>query len=165
MATTWRAADACLCLRWPTALETSASWLHCLAAARPTIISDLAHLVDIPTIEPRGWRASQASVEPVSIAIDLLDEDESLLLAMRTLADEPRLREKLGRAGHAYWSANHTLDVMAGDYQRLIAQAVARPAPVVTDLPAHFTEDHSHTACAIAAQFGIALNDVFSSKF
>lgn len=154
------ASDACLCLRWPTALETSASWLQCLSAARPTVISDLAHLVDIPTIAPRGWRASQASVEPVSIAIDLLDEDESLLLAMRALADEPRLREKLGRAGHAYWSANHTLDVMAGDYQRLIAQAVARPAPVVTDLPAHFTEDHSHTARAIAAQFGIALNDV-----
>src|SRR5262249_36444220 len=31
------AADACLCLRWPTALETSASWLRCLAARRATV--------------------------------------------------------------------------------------------------------------------------------
>ena len=38
------ASDACLCLRWPTALETSASWLQCLSAARPTVISELAHL-------------------------------------------------------------------------------------------------------------------------
>jgi glycosyltransferase involved in cell wall biosynthesis len=158
------ASDACLCLRWPTALETSASWLQCLAAARPTVISDLAHLVDIPTIEPSGRRAPAASgpapMDPVAIAIDLLDEDESLLRAMRTLADEPRLREELGRAGHAYWSTHHTLDVMAGDYQRLIAQAVARPVPIVTDLPWHFTDDYSDTARAIAERFGIALDDV-----
>src|SRR5205807_1871885 len=35
------AADACVCLRWPTALESSASWLQCLAAGRPTIVGDL----------------------------------------------------------------------------------------------------------------------------
>jgi glycosyltransferase involved in cell wall biosynthesis len=162
------ASDACLCLRWPTALETSASWLQCLAAARPTVISDLAHLVDIPTLEPRGRRAASGSEaaarDPVAIAIDLLDEDESLLLAMRRLANEPWLREELGRAGHAYWSAHHTLDVMSGDYQRLMAQAVARPSPVVTGLPSHFTDDHSDTARAIAARFGIALDKVLSSK-
>lgn len=162
------ASDACLCLRWPTSLETSASWLQCLAAARPTVISDLAHLVDIPTIEPSGRRASgtsAASTDPVAIAIDLLEEDESLLLAMRSLADAPRLREALGHAGHAYWSAHHTLDVMSGDYHRLMAQAVARPAPVVADLPPHFTDDHSDTARAIAARFGIALDKVLSSHF
>ena len=52
------ASDVCLCLRWPTALETSASWLQCLAAARPTVISDLAHLADIPALDPRSRRAS-----------------------------------------------------------------------------------------------------------
>ncbi len=168
------ASDACLCLRWPTALETSASWLQCLAAARPTIVSDLAHLVDIPTIDPRGRRASAAwgsaamdpvAITPVAFAVDLLDEDQSLLLAMRRLADEPRLREELGRAGQAYWSAHHTLDAMAGDYQRLMAQAVALPVPVVTDLPWHFTNDHSDTARAITAQFGLALDKVLSSNF
>ena len=30
------AADVCLCMRWPTSRETSASWLRCLAAGRPT---------------------------------------------------------------------------------------------------------------------------------
>ncbi len=155
------AADACLCLRWPTALETSASWLQCLAAGRPTVISDLAHLVDIPTLDARAPRPGYASADPVAIAIDPLDEDEALLAAMRSLAGDAVLREKLGRAGHAYWSAHHTLDVMTGDYQRLIAQAAARSAPVVTDLPGHFTEDHSQTVRTIADQFGMALDNVF----
>lgn len=160
----WLAAsDACLCLRWPTALETSASWVQCLSAARPTVVSDLAHLVDIPTIDPRGGRAPAASLEPIAIAVDLLEEDESLLQAMRALAAEPPLREALGRAGHAYWSAHHTLDVMAGDYQRLIARAAARPAPAVADLPSHFTDDYSGTARAITRQFGVAFDSIFTS--
>ena len=157
------AADVCLCLRWPTALETSASWLQCLAAARPTVISDLAHLADIPTLDPRSRRPSHPSAEPVAMAIDLIDEDESLRLAMRALAGEPRLRASLAHAGRAYWSAHHTLDVMTDDYQRLIATAAARPAPVVTDLPAHFADDHSQIARAITARLGISLDKVLSS--
>ncbi len=152
------AADVCLCLRWPTAQETSASWLRCLASARPTVISDLAHLVDIPTLDPRDRRASPRSADPVAIAIDLLDEDASLLLAMRRLADEGRLRDDLARAGHTYWAANHTLDAMAADYQRVMALAAARPAPLVADLPAHLLEDYTEPARRIARQFGLALD-------
>jgi glycosyltransferase involved in cell wall biosynthesis len=154
------AADACLGLRWPTALETSASWIQCLAAARATIITDLAHLVDVPTIDPRRRRAPQAAKNPVAIAIDPLDEDGSLRLAMRTLADEPGLRAALAAAGRAYWSANHTLDVMKRDYDGVLARAAARPAPAVSGLPAHFTDDYSGTARSLAAQFGLALDDL-----
>jgi len=159
------ASDACLCLRWPTALETSASWLQCLSAARPTVISELAHLTDVPSIDPRTRRLSRASIEPVAIAIDLIEEEEALKAALRALAEEPALRDRLARAGYAYWAAHHTLDVMAGDYVRLIAKAAARPAPVVKDLPAHFTDDHSSTARTITERFGIAIGDVLSSKF
>ena len=92
------AADVCLCLRWPTALETSASWLQCLAAARPTVITDLAHLVDIPTLDPRGWTRSHAAAEPVAVRIDLLDEDGSLELAMRSAGGgSPRCGTRWGR--------------------------------------------------------------------
>ena len=150
------AADVALCLRWPTAEETSASWLRCLAAARPTIISDLAHLVDIPTVDPRDWRA-RSSREPVAVAIDLMDEGPSLLLAMRALADHPPLRERLARSGHEYWAAHHTLDAMAADYRRVLPAAAARPAPRVADLPAHFTEDYSGLTRRIADQFGVDL--------
>ena len=144
------AADVCLCLRWPTALETSAAWVQCLAAGRPTVISDLAHLVDIPTIDPVGRRVSPPYAEPVAMAVDLLEEHESLVLAMRALAGDPLLRDSLGRAGHAYWKTHHSIDVMVRDYERLIERAAASPVPTVTDLPPHFTDDHSTLARTIS---------------
>jgi len=152
------AADVCLCLRWPTAQETSASWLRCLAAARPTVISDLAHLVDIPTIDPRDWQTPPGPAEPVAVRIDLMDEEPSLALAMRRLADDQQLRASLARAGRAYWSTHHTLEAMAADYQTVIALAARRSAPAATDLPEHFTEDYTGAARAIARQFGVDLD-------
>jgi glycosyltransferase involved in cell wall biosynthesis len=137
------AADACLCLRWPTAQESSASWLRCLAAARPTVRSDLAHLVDVP--------------DSVALRIDLLDEEQSLTAAMRTLATDSATRERVGRAGYSYWSANHTIEAMADDYRRLLPIAAAIPPPVPTDLPAHFTDDYSDVATAILRRFGIEM--------
>jgi hypothetical protein len=49
------AADVCICMRWPTSRETSASWLRCMAAGKPTIATDLVHTVDVPTLDPRSW--------------------------------------------------------------------------------------------------------------
>jgi glycosyltransferase involved in cell wall biosynthesis len=151
------AADACLCLRWPTALESSASWLQCLAAGRPTAISDLAHLADVPTLDPRSRRASRIGIEPVAIAIDLVEEEGALLAAMRALANDPALGKALGRAGRAYWSTNHTVDAMADDYRRAITVAASLPAPNPSDLPLHFLDDHSGRARSIARAFGIGL--------
>jgi glycosyltransferase involved in cell wall biosynthesis len=152
------AADVCLCLRWPTALETSGSWLQCLSAGRPTLISDLAHLVDIPTIDPRGWTANASGAPPIAIAIDLLNEDEALLMAMRRLAADRHLRDELGRAGHAYWAGNHTLDIMTDDYRRAIARASTSPAPVPGRLPEHFTDDHSAFARSLVRRFGVDMD-------
>jgi hypothetical protein len=149
------AADVCLCLRWPTAQEMSASWLHCLAAGRATVISDLAHLVDIPTIAP-GEQPSPGHVEPVALRIDLLNEESSLALAMRRLAEDSNAGAGLARAGHAYWSANHTREIAANDYRRIIKDALTRPAPSVSDLPSHFMEDYSGKARGIAKHCSVA---------
>jgi glycosyltransferase involved in cell wall biosynthesis len=134
------AADACLCLRWPTAQETSASWLRCLAAGRATVISDLAHLVDVPAA--------------AALRLDLLDEDRDLLAAMVRLVDDRAEREHIARAGHAYWAAHHTVEAMASDYDRVLRAAVSRPAPQPADLPEHFTADYSGLARRITGRFG-----------
>lgn len=138
------ATDGCLCLRWPTALESSASWLRCLAAARATVITDLPHLVDIPP--------------SIALRVDLLNEERDLLDAMRRLASNSALREAFALSGHAYWAAGHTLQAMTEDYQSLLIAAAARIAPAPTDLPLHVTEDHGETARDIVRRFGVEVD-------
>lgn len=134
-----QAADICLCLRWPTALETSASWLRCLAAGRATIVTDLAHTADVPA--------------SVARRVDLLDENQSLLDAMRSLATDATARAALARAGHEWWSAHHTMEMMADDYRRAIDRALGIAPPSPPDLPRHFVDDYSAPTRAIARAF------------
>ena len=54
------AVDVCLNLRWPTGRETSAAWLRCLAAGKPTIITDLAHTADVPSLDLRTMTVASA---------------------------------------------------------------------------------------------------------
>ena len=149
------ASDICLCLRWPTALETSAAWLHCLAAQRATVISDLAHLADVPALDPRTWRSAHSPDQPVAVAIDLLDEDRSLTLTMQRLARDRALRDELARRGHEYWSRHHTIELMAEDYRRLIPAVIESPAPLPAALPAHITDNYSEAGRRIARRFGV----------
>jgi glycosyltransferase involved in cell wall biosynthesis len=151
------ASDVCACLRWPTNRETSASWLRCLGAGRPTLVTDLAHLSDLPTIDPRGWKTqgtAGASQEPVAVSIDLLNEDHALQLALERLAGDEGLRRRLGRAARAWWERHHRLEPMADAYHRLLVSARGLPAGRVA-LPRHLTDDGSGRARALAGEFGM----------
>lgn len=152
------AADVCLCLRWPTAAETSASWLRCLASSRPTVVSDLAHLADVPTLDASTWQPRRIAATPVAVSVDVIEEEASLAAAMRRLASDRELAGQLGRAGHAFWTAHHTLQTMASDYLRVMQSAAARPAPRVRDLPAHFTDDYTEPARRVARRLGVAVD-------
>ena len=154
------ACDVTLNLRWPTARETSGPWLRALAAGRATIITDLVHLGDVPSLDPRTWAVQTAgSWKPeagsaVCIAIDILDEDHSLRLAMRRLASDGALRDQLGHAGREWWGREHSLDAMVEDYERVLRQAAARPAPDVT-LPAHLRNPGDRKLKALLEPLGI----------
>ena len=186
------ACDVSVNLRWPTAREMSGPWLRALAAGRPTIVTDLAHLADLPSLDPRTWkmqpgsgnrdpgtectglmtggrgrdseptdpgplipvpgsdvpiRADPGSLipvpgseDPICVAIDILDEDHSLRLAMRRLASDPALRASLGAAGQRYWLRDHSIARMAEDYERILNQAAALPVPH-SALPPHLVND------------------------
>jgi glycosyltransferase involved in cell wall biosynthesis len=184
------AADVALSLRWPTAREISGPWLRALAAGKPTVIVDLSHLVDVPTLDPRTWlpnepagtsgardsglgtRSITASLVvgrraieprapspeprlPISVAIDILDEDHSLRLTMRRLATDASLRAALGHAARRYWTDHHSIDAMAADYRRLIARAITREAPRLA-LPPHLINDGMGTMHAIVAACGLS---------
>lgn len=160
------ASDVSMNLRWPTAREVSGPWLRALAAGRPTVTIDLAHLVDVPSIDPRTWRINPGSgvrdpepgvrdPEPVTIAIDILDEDHSLRLAMRRLATDPKLRASLGAAGQRYWESKHSMPRMVEDYERVIARAAALAAPRV-NLPAHLFNDGQEVLDQVLTQFSLS---------
>jgi hypothetical protein len=151
------ACDATLHLRWPTTRETSGPWLRALAAGRATVITDLVHLGDVPTLDPRIWRPN-GDEPPISVAIDILDEEHSLRLAIRRLALDPALRDRLGSAAAAWWQARHTVARMADDYERIMELARERPAPGRL-LPAHLRDRGDATLRALMAPFGSAVSE------
>jgi glycosyltransferase involved in cell wall biosynthesis len=149
------ASDVTLNLRWPTAREVSGPWLRALAAGRPSIIIDLAHMADLPTLDPRTWRTHGANeAEPVAVALDILDEDHSLRLAMRRLAQDPALRTALGRAGRRHWQSAHSHDAMLDDYRRVIARTIGAPVPDAP-LPAHLRPDGGRVLREVLEPFGV----------
>ena len=162
--------DVCLCLRWPTNREASGPWLRALAAGKATIVNDLAHLVDLPTLDPRTWEVQVAASgaadatrawrreEAIAVAVDILDEDHSLALAMRRLALDAALRAELGASARRHWAAGHTVEHMAADYERAIQAAAAAPAAPGRPLPAHVIEDHTGLARRLAAEVGVAVD-------
>jgi glycosyltransferase involved in cell wall biosynthesis len=150
------ACDASLNLRWPTAGEISGPWLRCLALGIPTVIVDLAHLAGVPSLDPRTWQphGGATTAAPVCIAIDILDEDHSLGLAMRRLATQPALREQLGEAGAEYWQTEHMPEQMVEDYIQLIDRALRREIPHPA-LPVHLLADAGRVLDGISTQFGV----------
>jgi glycosyltransferase involved in cell wall biosynthesis len=169
------AADACLCLRWPTSRETSAAWLRCLAAGKATVITDLAHTADVPAYDPRSWtvlpggttRVDAAGwptvTEPACIAVDLLDEGHSLNIAMHRLATNPLLRIRLGRHARLLWEERFTLDRMAAGYIKLLETALATPRPdqaQLTQLPQHFHQTGAEHATRLIESVGLTQSDI-----
>jgi glycosyltransferase involved in cell wall biosynthesis len=135
------AADICSCLRWPTNRETSASWLRCLAAGKPTLITNLAQ---------------HAGLSDVAVAIDIVDESSALPRALEQLALDRVYRENLGRTSRAHWEAHHQLEQMAVGYERVLARAVSI-APPHPQLPPHIVADGTAVLRAMAAETGVTV--------
>jgi glycosyltransferase involved in cell wall biosynthesis len=166
------ACDVALNLRWPTAREVSGPWLRALAAGIPTITTDLSHLAGVPSLDPRTWSRTGCAVptscdasEAVTVAVDILDEDHSLRLAMRRLGSDAALREKLSTAGQKYWQREHSHERMMEDYRRVIARALdtqvtrTAVAPTTAPVPAHLTDSAGAVLDALLAPFAFAPGD------
>ena len=158
------AADVCVCLRWPTSRETSASWLRCLAAGKPTIVTDLVHLTDVRSLDPRSWTIAGYPARPdgvglviraACISIDIVDEDHSLRLALRRISADRDLRDTLGRAAEQLWTDRFTLEGMASGYACVMDRVIGthadgrRPG----ELPPHLRADGTELAGAILENF------------
>jgi glycosyltransferase involved in cell wall biosynthesis len=163
--------DVSINLRWPSAREVSGPWLRALGAGKPTITIDLAHMAHVPAFDPRTWSVIEAPASPnrapreggpVTVGIDIVDEDHSLRLAMRRLATDPELRTRLGRAAAAYWEREHSMDRMLADYHRVLERAIRAPIPEV-ELPPHLRANASERLDQLLEPFGLD-QDVWSTR-
>jgi glycosyltransferase involved in cell wall biosynthesis len=151
------AVDVTINLRWPTAREISGPWLRALAAGKPSIIVDLLQTTDVQTLDPRSWTPFGGAAthdDPIAVAIDILDEEHSLRLAMRRLAEDESLRRTLSTAAKRYWQREHSPEAMRDDYERLIAAALATPAPSRA-LPMHLLESGTGLLERLLKPFGV----------
>ncbi len=118
------AADIVVHLRYPTARETSAALLRVLAQGRPTILSDLEHLRDIP---------SQAVYRT-----DVADEEGEVFRAIMRLAANPAQRERLCAASRAFVADAHSPARCAADYEVALEATRRARTPVLPSPPPHW---------------------------
>ena len=117
------AADVVAHLRYPTARETSAALLRVLAQGRPTVISDLEHLADIPA-------------EAV-VRADTTDEEGELTRAILRLAGDAGARRRLGEDARDFVGREHSPDRTCAAYEDALARARTLAAPPHEPWPAH----------------------------
>lgn len=117
-------ADVVVHLRCPTGRETSAALLRVLAQGRPTIISDLEHLADIPA--------------DAVLRADVADEEGEVFRGLLRLLERPDLRQRLGHAAAAFVGREHSAERCLAGYEAALERAAALPDPPPRDWPRHW---------------------------
>lgn len=96
--------------------------------------------------------------DPVCVSIDIVDEDHSLELALRRLAEDPELRQQLGRAARQLWAERFQMASMAAGYRAAIGRAVRTSLPDPAHrarLPRHLFEDGTELATQLTRTMGL----------
>ncbi len=103
------ASDLCLNLRYPTAGETSASLLRLLGAAKPTLVSAIGALDELPDYVC-------AKVDPGTA------ESEQILAYGRLLRLAPRIARTLGQNARRFVASMHSLEGAAQGYIQFLSR-------------------------------------------
>ena len=119
-----------IALSWPMNGESLRPALAAMAAGRAVIVYEMEATAGWPALDPQTWRPRGGNPEtPIVISIDPRDTEHSLLLALRRLAADSRLRDSLAAAGQAWWKARHQVQQAVDGWHAAIAAAVAAPIP------------------------------------
>ena len=121
------AADLVAHLRYPTARETSAALLRALAQGRPTVMSDLENLSEVPA--------------DAVVRADATDEEGDLLRAILRLAADPSARARLGAGARAFVRTAHSLARCRQTYAAALERTVARRDPAPAGWPRHWSHE------------------------
>jgi hypothetical protein len=140
-------ADVVLATSWPPPDDLTMA-LTAMAAARAVVVLETDSTAGLPALDPQTWQPRGWTGEPpVVVSIDPRDEEHSLALALRRLANDASLRSSLGSAAHAWWQRHATLDHALQAWRSILTEAVnADPPPRPENWPRHLTADGTERA-------------------
>jgi glycosyltransferase involved in cell wall biosynthesis len=116
------AADVAVNLRYPTAGETSATFVRLLGMGKPVIVSRVGAFAEVP--------------EGCCAQVDVDDGEEQLLAAyLERLAADAELRRAMGENARRYAAEHHGLEGAARAYAELLGRVAAEGAAPFRALP------------------------------
>ena len=152
-------ADVIVAMSWPPADEATLA-LAGMAAGRAVVVFEAAHTagwsaLDPQTWQPRGWTPER----PVVVSVDPRDEEHSLSLALRRLANDSSLRHALGTSAHEWWNEHATVDHAARAWRSILDDAVTLTPPQrPANWPRHLTADGTERARELLSEFGATVD-------
>ena len=123
------ACDVAVFLRWPTRRETSAAALRAMGLGTTTVVSDLAHLRDLP--------------DDAVIKVPVVDTERHLGRILYELAENEPLRKRLGVTAKRYVAEKHSWDAVVERWLELTYEAIELVKTAEIDrsfLPAHLRQ-------------------------
>lgn len=153
--------DVVVVLPWPSSGEPPVAALLGMAASRCVVVYETAATAGWPALDPQTWQARGLlpGQEPIVVSIDPRDEEHSLMLAFRRLADDPALRQRLGTAAHGWWQSHATPPAAAAVWRQLLDEAAGLPPPArPAEWPPHLYADGTGRARALLAELGVEVD-------
>jgi hypothetical protein len=153
--------DVVLALQWPTRGAPPVPAIAAMAAGRAVVVFDTAETADWPALDPQTWRERQPfDPDPaICVSVDLRDEEHSLMLAVRRLASDLALRQRLAAAGEAYWREHHAPQRVVPLFEQILQETVtATTPPRPPGWPAHLDADGTTRAREILSELGVSVD-------
>jgi hypothetical protein len=152
-------ADVIVAMSWPPADETTLA-LAGLAAGKAVVVFEAAHTAGWPALDPQTWRLRGWTADrPVVVSVDPRDEEHSLSLALRRLANDSSLRSELGTTARAWWHQNATVDHAARAWRSIIDEAATLTPPQrPVNWPRHLTADGTERAREILGELAVSVD-------
>ncbi|HTI40331.1 MAG TPA: hypothetical protein VL693_00795 [Vicinamibacterales bacterium] len=159
------ACDVLISPEWPPFRHVATTVLAGMAAGKAVVTMEMDATADWPAMDPQTWRPRGIGADqlPIVVTVDPLDEEHSLLLAVRRLSSDAALREQLGHAAHAWWKQHATPAHAAKVWNHILEEAVGlNPPPRPNDWPQQFSRDGTELAREILTEIGVPPTDILA---
>jgi hypothetical protein len=158
-------ADVVVSLEWPPFRHMPTVVVAGMAAGKPVVTMEMDATADWPALNPQTWRPRGVGDDrpAVMVTVDPLDEEHSLMLAIRRLSSDAALRERLGTAARTWWQQHATPAHAAAAWNQIIEEAVRlAPPPRPADWPQQFLEDGTELTRKILSELRVPPTDILA---